>query len=44
MMPLMYLLPFFARYTLSKDSVAQIQMELAHQTRAAESGGSERTS
>ena len=41
---LVFCLPFFARYTLSKDSVAQIQMELAHQTRAADSRGPERTS
>ena len=41
---LVFCLPFFARYTLSKDSVAQIQMQLADQTRAADSRGPERTS
>ena len=41
---LIFCLPFFARYTLSKESVAQIQIELADQTRAAAGLGPEGTS
>ena len=41
---LVFCLVFFRRYTLTKESVAQIQMQLADQTRAADSRGPERTS